>query len=228
MRGSGFPIMGLAYNSPCHQHNELPGGLCEQPAAGATCRPRTFANGNDSATTERSRKMLNITHDTSEFLAVLVRATVARRVLEIGTSNGYSTLWLSAAQAIGSSVTTVVDSPTTRSLCRQQKPCSVRISLVYYVYSRRRGSSARTHCGFRVRFHISRFRASRISGLVGQFEQLLRPGGLLVVDNATSHPRRWHRSSLSSKPILSSQPVSFPWAMASSWQSKQACDGKTN
>src|SRR5580765_8968441 len=67
-----------------------------------------FGNGNDSATTERSRKMLNITRDTGEFLAVLVRAAFARRVLEIGTSNGYSTLWLaSAAQDIGGSVTTV-------------------------------------------------------------------------------------------------------------------------
>src|SRR5262245_61049854 len=63
---------------------------------------------NDGATTERPRRMLNITRDTGELLAVLVRATVARRVLEIGTSNGYSTLWLaSAARAIGGSVTTV-------------------------------------------------------------------------------------------------------------------------
>ena len=55
--------------------------------------------------------MLNITRDTGEFLAVLVRATLARRVLEIGTSNGYSTLWLaSAARAIGGSVTTVEQS----------------------------------------------------------------------------------------------------------------------
>ncbi len=38
------------------------------------------------------------------FLAVSVRAMLARRVLEIGTSNGYSTLWLaSAARAIGGS-----------------------------------------------------------------------------------------------------------------------------
>ena len=63
---------------------------------------------NDSSTPERARKMLNITRDTGEFLAVLIRATLARRVLEIGTSNGYSTLWLaSAARAIGGSVTTV-------------------------------------------------------------------------------------------------------------------------
>jgi hypothetical protein len=38
-------------------------------------------------------RMLNITRDTGEFLGVLVRAATARRVLEIGTSNGYSTLW---------------------------------------------------------------------------------------------------------------------------------------
>jgi predicted pyridoxine 5'-phosphate oxidase superfamily flavin-nucleotide-binding protein len=67
-----------------------------------------FGEANDAATDERPRCMLNITRDTGEFLAVLVRATGARRVLEIGTSNGYSTLWLAeAARQIGGSVTTV-------------------------------------------------------------------------------------------------------------------------
>jgi predicted O-methyltransferase YrrM len=67
-----------------------------------------FGKANDASITERSRRMLNITRDTGEFLAVLVRATLARRVLEIGTSNGYSTLWLaSAARTIGGTVTTV-------------------------------------------------------------------------------------------------------------------------
>ena len=67
-----------------------------------------FGKTNDSATCERPRRMLNITRDTGEFLAVLVCATLARRVLEIGTSNGYSTLWLaSAARAVGGAVTTV-------------------------------------------------------------------------------------------------------------------------
>ena len=42
-----------------------------------------FKKMNDVATTERPRRMLNITRDTGEFLAVLVRATLARRVLEI-------------------------------------------------------------------------------------------------------------------------------------------------
>lgn len=72
-----------------------------------------FGEANDAATKDRPRRMLNITRDTGEFLAVLVRATAARRVLEIGTSNGYSTLWpAEAAGGIGGSVTTVESAKT--------------------------------------------------------------------------------------------------------------------
>ncbi len=47
---------------------------------------------NDARETERSRRLLNIAPDTGGLLAILVRATGARRILEIGTSNGYSTI----------------------------------------------------------------------------------------------------------------------------------------
>ena len=53
-----------------------------------------FGRQNDARETERSRRMLNITPETGQLLAILVRATQARQVLEIGTSNGYSTIWL--------------------------------------------------------------------------------------------------------------------------------------
>ena len=67
-----------------------------------------FGAENDAREVERGRRMLNITPDTGEFLAVLVRFGTARRVLEIGTSNGYSTLWLAeSAAAIDGHVTTL-------------------------------------------------------------------------------------------------------------------------
>jgi len=67
-----------------------------------------FGDKNDEGTSERCLKMLNITPETGAFLAVLVQSTKAKRVLEIGTSNGYSTLWLAdSAQKNQGQVTTI-------------------------------------------------------------------------------------------------------------------------
>src|SRR5438552_879221 len=52
---------------------------------------------NDARETERERRLLNVTPETGQLLAILVKATRARRVLEVGTSNGYSTIWLAWA-----------------------------------------------------------------------------------------------------------------------------------
>ncbi len=56
-----------------------------------------FGSENEARTTDHDFKMLNILPETGEFLLLLVRALKAKRVLEIGTSNGYSTLWLAYA-----------------------------------------------------------------------------------------------------------------------------------
>jgi len=52
---------------------------------------------NDARETERARKMLNITPDTGRLLWILVHAARARWILEVGTSNAYSTIWLADA-----------------------------------------------------------------------------------------------------------------------------------
>ena len=146
-----------------------------------------FGKANDASTTERARRMLNITRDTGEFLAVLVRATLARRVLEIGTSNGYSTLWLaSAARAIGGSVTTVefaehkiglaVANFTRAGLTRY-------ISIIHDDGGRVLERSADT--AFDLIFLDSE--RPEYPGWWPNLRRVLRLGGLLVVDNATSH-----------------------------------------
>jgi predicted O-methyltransferase YrrM len=100
-----------------------------------------FGQANDAATNERPRRMLNITRDTGEFLVVLVRATAARRVLEIGTSNGYSTLWLAdAARGIGGSVTTV-EFRRIQDRARLGQLRALWAFTVHHAGSRRRGSS---------------------------------------------------------------------------------------
>ena len=147
-----------------------------------------FGKDNDGSTVDRPRKMLNITRDTGEFLAVLVRATLARRVLEIGTSNGYSTLWLaSAARAIGGSVTTVEKSPYKIDLSAANFARSGLASHISQVHDDAGRLLERTADGaFDLIFLDSE--RPEYPGWWPNLRRVLPPGGLLVVDNATSHP----------------------------------------
>lgn len=56
-----------------------------------------YGRQNDADEHDRARKMLNLERETAELVYMLVRSGRRRRVLEIGTSNGYSTLWLASA-----------------------------------------------------------------------------------------------------------------------------------
>lgn len=146
-----------------------------------------FGEHNDATATERASRMLNITPDTGAFLAILVRSMAARNILEIGTSNGYSTVWLaSAEEAVGGRVTTVdVDARKTQLA----------------THNLRRAGLERV-----VELHTGDAGSLLAGGASGQWDLIfldadrkpyaawwpdlwrgLRPNGLLVVDNALSH-----------------------------------------
>src|SRR5262245_37242447 len=147
-----------------------------------------FGAANDAATAERPRRMHNITRDTGEFLAVLVHATGARRVLEIGTSNGYSTLWLAeAAKTIGGSVTTIEFAEYKVGLAAKnfgRSGLSPFIRLVHEdagAFLKRCESSA---------YDLLFLDSDRSQYPVWwpHLRRVLGPRGVLIVVNATSHP----------------------------------------
>jgi predicted O-methyltransferase YrrM len=148
-----------------------------------------FGKANDASTTEYPRRMLNVTRDTGEFLAVLVRAMLARRVLEIGTSNGYSTLWLaSAARVIGGSVTTVELAEYKIGLASANFTRSGLARYISVVHDDAgRVLERLSENAFDLVFLDSERSAYPEWWL--NLKRVLRPGGLLVVDNATSHPQ---------------------------------------
>ena len=146
-----------------------------------------FGQQNDAAISERPRRMLNITRDTGEFLSVLVQATNAQRVLEIGTSNGYSTLWLAqAVQRIGGHVTTVELSEFKLEMALR----NFERSGLSDVITQHRGEAGSLLESLDDAYFDLLFLDSKRSDYVQwwpNIQRVLRKGGLLVVDNATSH-----------------------------------------
>ena len=146
-----------------------------------------FGDAHDGDPANRATRMLNITPDTGEFLAVLVKATGARRILEIGTSNGYSTLWLADAVApVDGAVTTIELAHEKIEMARAnfaRAGLDTRITLLE--------GDADTMLArlFDVSFELLFLDAQRsvYRDWWPDIRRILRPGGLLVVDNATTH-----------------------------------------
>ena len=62
----------------------------------------------DSTQTDRIARFRNIEPESAQFLAQLVHIQQTQQILEIGTSTGYSTLWLAyAAQQVNARLTTL-------------------------------------------------------------------------------------------------------------------------
>ena len=78
-----------------------------------------FGEDNDARETARPRRMLNITRDTGRLLWIMVQAARATRILEVGTSNAFSTIWLAdAARLTGGRVTTLELNPDKLAFAR--------------------------------------------------------------------------------------------------------------
>jgi predicted O-methyltransferase YrrM len=145
-----------------------------------------FGEDNDSRETARPKRMLNITRDTGRLLWILIGAIGARRILEVGTSNGFSTIWLAdAARATGGRVTTLELNPDKIALARTNLARAGLADVVEIVEGKAADSLAALPGPFDLVF-LDADRPSYLTYLELVVPKL-RAGGLLVADNVTSH-----------------------------------------
>jgi predicted O-methyltransferase YrrM len=143
---------------------------------------------NDAGETERSRKMLNLDPDTARLVALLARSSGATSVLEIGTSNGYSTIWLAWAVApVNGRVTSIDRNPDKQALARQnvtRAGFQDRVEL-------RLGDATAVVREVSGPFDFVFFDGDRFSApeQVRLLLPKLAPRVLLLADNALSHPQ---------------------------------------
>jgi predicted O-methyltransferase YrrM len=145
-----------------------------------------FGSENDARETERPRRMLNITPDTGRLLWIMIRTGGASRILEVGTSNAFSTIWLAdAARETGGRVTTLEMNPNKIALATENLTKAGLADRVEIV----QGAAATTLRDLPGPFDFVFLDADRPSYLT--YLELvvpkLVPGGLLVADNVVSH-----------------------------------------
>ena len=139
----------------------------------------------DATRADRLERYRNVEPETAELLAVLVRACRPGRALEIGTSNGYSTIWLAdACEAAGAQLLSVDVDPRRSGEAREHlSAAGLSAELRVEDAADTLGGSPDGHWGFV-------FLDAERPAYAGYWPDLLRtlaPGGLLAIDNVLSH-----------------------------------------
>lgn len=141
----------------------------------------------DAGKRDRLERLRNLEPETAALLALIVRATAARRVLELGSSNGYSTLWLAdALRDTGGSLVSVELDPD-RSMEATRNLARGGLSKYAEVLVQDAGDALRqSPDGHWDVVFLDAERTAYVS-YWPDLVRAMRPGGLLAVDNVTSH-----------------------------------------
>jgi predicted O-methyltransferase YrrM len=143
------------------------------------------SRAHDAAQEDRLARYRNLEPESAEMLAVLVRATNPKTVLELGTSNGYSTLWLAdAAAAVGATLVSVeIDAERSAQAQEHLERAGLKADL-------RVGDAEETLRESSDGAWDFVFLDAERPAYAGYWPDLLRtlaPGGLLAIDNVLSH-----------------------------------------
>lgn len=138
--------------------------------------------------TSHSDRLRSVRPEVGRFLHALVLGIGASRVVECGTSGGYSTLWLAAAAAsTGGSVTTFEIDPAKITLAQE----GFDEAGVAEIVELRQIDAAKGLLAFEadVDLVFIDIEKDQYEGLLPAAVRALRPGGTLVADNLLSHER---------------------------------------
>jgi len=134
----------------------------------------------------RGQEMLAITADTGMFISILLKAIRAKRVLEVGTSAGFSTLWL--ADAIGKKGRIITIEMDPRKAERARK--NFKQAGVEKMIEIRQGVALNVLRALKGRFDFVLLDADK-ENIIKYFDlvlPLVRAGGIIAADNMLFPP----------------------------------------
>jgi caffeoyl-CoA O-methyltransferase len=148
-----------------------------------------------SANLPSSQRTRNVERETGRWLALLVRATNAREVLEIGSSNGVSTIWLAAAARLNGGRVTGTEILPERAADANNNLAAAGLDAVARVVA---GDARTTVASLPGPFDLVFIDAEKddyVDHLVSVADRV-RPGGLILADNVISHDVSAYQAAL--------------------------------
>lgn len=142
----------------------------------------------DEAEPDRLRRWRVLEEPAGRFLGVLVRAANVRDVVEIGTSRGVSTLWLAEAVRTTSGRVFSVDTDADAQRCAAESLAEAGLSDWVTLTEADGGEYLAGLPEASVELLFLDAERTEYLGWWPHPLRVLRPGGVLVADNATSHP----------------------------------------
>jgi caffeoyl-CoA O-methyltransferase len=145
-----------------------------------------------------SQRTRNLERDTGRWLALLARATDAREVLEIGSSNGVSTIWLAAAAQHNGGRVTGTEILPERAADANRNLADAGLDAVARVVA---GDARTTVASLPGPFDIVFIDAEK-DDYVDHFQAVadrVGPGGLILADNVISHDLSEYQAMLRSR-----------------------------
>jgi predicted O-methyltransferase YrrM len=141
----------------------------------------------DASRGDRRERRRNLEPDSARLLHLLVLATGAKRLLELGSSNGYSTIWLGAAIAANEGEMVSVDLDQGR--LGEARANLAAAGLEATVELRHEDAAAALAASPERSWDMVFLDAERpdYPAYWADLVRVLRPGGLLAVDNVISH-----------------------------------------
>ena len=153
-----------------------------------------------AAAEQQGVPLIHISPEQGKFLQVLMRACNARRVLEVGSLFGYSALWMARALPADGTLTALELSPLHVKVIRenvQRAGLGDKVTVI-------EGDARETLKTLRGPFDFAFVDAEKME-YIAYYEQvmtLLRPGAMIVSDNASAHGDAWNPKAKGNVPAI--------------------------
>lgn len=146
-----------------------------------------FGLEHDCTKETREERLRNVSKEMGQFLSILVKMCEAKHILEIGTSNGFSTLWLANAVEETKGTVTTVELSSKRVAQAIENFQKANLTNYIHIHNQEAGAFLSEQLDKSYDFIFLDAERTQYMWWWEDLKRILIPKGIIVIDNATSH-----------------------------------------